>query len=192
AAAARKLRNWLDTASQALARGKDSGRLFLDLPRHLAGLKFELSESRLTLAVSGDKFAALFRPLVGEARLRAARERSLNNLKQLAFAMHTYHDAHKLLPAAASYDRQGKPLLSWRVQLLPYLEQTNLYNQFKLDEPWDSPHNKKLIAKMPPIYRSAFSRKGAEGKTVYLAPVGKDTAFSGRKGLRFPKDFPDG
>jgi hypothetical protein len=192
AAAARKLHSWLDTASPALARGKDSGRLLLDLPRHLAGLKPEVSESRLTLAVSGDQFAALFRPLISEARVRAAREQSLNNLKQLAFATHTYHDRYKILPAAASYDKQGKPLLSWRVHLLPYIEQTNLYNQFKLDEPWDSPHNKKLLAKMPSIFRSPFSRKAGEGKTVYLAPVNKDTAFSGRKGLTLPKDFPDG
>ncbi len=55
-------------------------------------------------------------------------------------------------PTAAILDKNGKPLLSWRVALLPYIEQDALYRQFKLDEPWDSEHNKKLIAQMPKIY----------------------------------------
>jgi hypothetical protein len=69
-------------------------------------------------------------------------------------------------------------------------EQTQLYNQFKLDEPWDSPHNKKLIPLIPTIYRSPTSRAAA-GKTTYLVPVGKDTIFPGVKGTRI-QEIPDG
>ncbi len=66
-----------------------------------------------------------------------------NNLKQIGLAMHSYHDVHGAFPSN-SYDKDGKPLLSWRVQILPYLEQQALYQQFKLNEPWDSPTNKPL------------------------------------------------
>ena len=61
------------------------------------------------------------------------------SLRRLALALHNYHDVHKRFPTAASYDDQGKPLLSWRVHLLPFLGQHELYRQFRLDEPWDSP-----------------------------------------------------
>jgi len=73
----------------------------------------------------------------------AQRQRSKNNLKQIAIAIHSYHDANGHLPQDIT-DKDGKPLLSWRVAILPYLEQENLYRLFKLDEPWDSEHNKKL------------------------------------------------
>ena len=83
--------------------------------------------------------------------------------------MHNYHEGRKALPPAYTLDAQGKPLLSWRVHLLPYLDEQALYKQFKLDEPWDSPHNKKLIAKMPDVFRSPVST-AKPGETVYLAP----------------------
>ncbi len=74
-----------------------------------------------------------------------------NNLKQIALAFHNVHDAYNGLPVGIA-DKSGKPGLSWRVALLPYLEQDNLYKMFKLDEPWDSPSNKKLIQYMPKTY----------------------------------------
>src|SRR5262249_1599270 len=64
--------------------------------------------------------------------LRNARMQSIENLKLLALAMHNFHDTHGRLPAAAVYSRGGRPLLSWRVTLLPYLDQDGLYKQFHL------------------------------------------------------------
>lgn len=79
---------------------------------------------------------------------------SQNDLKQMGLAMHMYHDTYNgKLPLAAISDKNGKPLLSWRVALLPFIEQGNMYNAFKLDEPWDSPHNIKLLEKMPRTYK---------------------------------------
>jgi RNA polymerase sigma factor (sigma-70 family) len=74
------------------------------------------------------------------------------NLKKLGLAMHNSHDTYGHFPLAATTDKKGKALLSWRVELLPYLEENNLYMQFKRDEPWDSPHNKKLLSKMPAVF----------------------------------------
>jgi hypothetical protein len=129
-------------------------------------------------------------PAVQKTREAAARIQSSNNLKQMALAMHNYHDTMGTLPPAYSTNKDGKPLLSWRVHLLPYIDQDPLYKEFHLDEPWDSPHNKKLIEKMPKVYRSPASN-AAPGMTNYLTVRGKDTMFPGDKGIRFA-DVTDG
>src|SRR5262249_20216865 len=93
-------------------------------------------------------------------------------------------------PPRAIFDDQGKPLLSWRVQILPFLDQEELYQQFRLDEPWDSEHNKPLIDKMPNVFSDPrFDLP--PGKTVYQAVVGPGTAFDGRQGLK-PAQIIDG
>jgi RNA polymerase sigma factor (sigma-70 family) len=106
-----------------------------------------------------------------------ARRQSMNNLKILALAMHNYHDEYGQFPPAAIYSKDGRPLLSWRVLLLPYLEQRDLFNQFKLDEPWDGPTNKKLLAKMPDIYSFAPGKDKKLEKTVYQVFTGAGTIF---------------
>ena len=103
-----------------------------------------------------------------------------NNLRQLLLAMHSYEVTHRKLPAAYMADKNGKPLLSWRVALLPYLDQQALYNQFHLDEAWDSPHNQKLIAKMPSVYSFDGSRLIKTGKTTYLGFRGANTVLGER------------
>ena len=91
-------------------------------------------------------------PAIQSSLEAARRVQCVNNLKQIALAMHNYHSANNAFPRPASLDEKGKPLLSWRVAILPYLEQQELYDKFKLDEPWDSPHNKALLKEMPPVY----------------------------------------
>jgi hypothetical protein len=130
---------------------------------------------------------------VQRMRDAAARAQGQNNLKQIALAMHNYLATYNRFPAQAAYDKNGKPMLSWRVTILPYIEQQNLYNQFHLDEPWDSEHNKKLLAKMPKIYATPQDDKTVkEHKTYYQGFFGKGAFFEGKKGLRMPADFPDG
>jgi uncharacterized protein (TIGR03067 family)/prepilin-type processing-associated H-X9-DG protein len=104
---------------------------------------------------------------------------SANNLKQIALAMHAFHDIYKRIPGQAIYSKDGKPLLSWRVAILPFIEQVDLYQQFKLDEPWDSDHNKKLIAKMPKIYVLPGLKDKSDGRTSYVVVAGPNTAFPG-------------
>jgi len=108
----------------------------------------------------------------------AGRMQSANNLKQIALAMHNFHDANNGFPAAAILDAKGKPLLSWRVAILPYIEEDNLYRQFKLDEPWDSAHNKKLLPLMPRTYAPPIRGKPlVENATYYQVFTGPDTVF---------------
>jgi RNA polymerase sigma factor (sigma-70 family) len=121
----------------------------------------------------------------------AAKHRSMNNLMQLALAMHNYHAANGQFPPAAIYRIDGKPLLSWRVLLLPYLDQRNLFSQFKLDEPWDGPTNKKLLAKMPEIYASPRGKAKETHSTIYQVFTGPGTIFPGPKASRIA-DITDG
>jgi hypothetical protein len=98
-----------------------------------------------------------------------------------------YYDAKKALPAHATYSADGKPLLSWRVQILPYIEEQDLYNKFHLDEPWDSENNRALIARMPQVFANPNLPNGT-GKTNYLAVLAKECVFDGTaKGATFPK-----
>ena len=119
---------------------------------------------------------------VVSARDDSSVRRNVNNMQQVAFAMLVYHDMNKSLPPAV-VERDGKPLLSWRVLLLPYLDDPkakSLYDEFHLDEPWDSAHNRPLVAKMPDVYKSPNS-KHTDGRTVYLTPRGEKTAFPGTR-----------
>jgi hypothetical protein len=92
-----------------------------------------------------------------------------------ALAIHCYESVNGHLPPAAVKDKQGHPLYSWRVLILPYLEEDNLYEQFHLDEPWDSPHNLTLLEKMPKFYDSPFGGRDGNGMTRYQVPVGPGT-----------------
>jgi Protein of unknown function (DUF1559) len=134
----------------------------------------------LVLSLEEKDVAATLKPIVAKARNTVENKNSANNLKQIGLAIHNYHDVHKHFPTVANFDKAGKPLLSWRVHLLPFLDQVELYKEFHLDEPWDSEHNKKLIEKMPGVYRRSKNKELAKaGKTTYLAPVGEHMMFTG-------------
>jgi hypothetical protein len=114
-------------------------------------------------------------PAVQSSRSAARHARSMNNLKQLALAMLNYHDAHGNLPPAILYGPDGKTPYSWRVALLPHLEQQSLYDQYKFDEPWDGPHNRKLLDQIPDVF--CFPDNVAGRKLAYFALVGPETLF---------------
>jgi hypothetical protein len=86
----------------------------------------------------------------------------------------------------------GKPLLSWRVALLPFLGEEKLYRQFRLHEAWDSPHNKKLLAKIPRVYAPPGGKKNEEGLTYYQVFVGPGAIFVKHQATPFPAGIPDG
>jgi len=130
----------------------------------------------------GTASIGLLLPAVQKVREAAARMQSSNNLKQIALALHGYHDANGHLPPAAITDpKTGKKLLSWRVAILPYIEQDNLYKQFKLDEPWDSPNNKKWgeIAVKTYVDSRVPAPDGKLNRTYYKVFTGKGAMFDG-------------
>lgn len=103
----------------------------------------------------------------------AARALSQKKLSQIATASHNFFNECEAAPIANICDDRDKPLLSWRVRLLPYLNQKELYDQFKLDEPWDSEHNKKLIPRMPKVFVVPTAKQAKPGFTYYQTFVGK-------------------
>ncbi|HZL89302.1 MAG TPA: DUF1559 domain-containing protein [Pirellulaceae bacterium] len=108
-----------------------------------------------------------------------------NNLKQFAIALLSYHDRYGTLPPAYVADQNGRPMHSWRVLILPFMEQQALYNLYRFDEPWDGPNNSKLLKyglpynKCPSVDANGPAKKDTE--TNYLVVVGPKTAFPGDK-----------
>lgn len=134
-------------------------------------------------------------PAIQKVREAASRTRSTNNLKQIGLALHNYHDANGRFPPAFVVDKAGKPLYSWRVLILPYIEQDAIYKKWKLDEPWDSPNNKPLSELVIQIFNDP-SRE-ASSKTPYRVFFGNGAMFDAGKpgpqanGTRIP-DVTDG
>jgi len=124
-----------------------------------------------------------------------ARKASQANLKRIGLALHNYSGVNNILPfpgigagGQALRNATDKPLLSWRVALLPYVEEQTLYKQFHLDEPWDSEHNKQLVALMPQVFAMPGGQ-AAMGQTHYRIFTGPKALKSG---MRIPASFPDG
>jgi hypothetical protein len=96
----------------------------------------------------------------------------VENLLKIGLALHQHHDDLGSFPKAAITDKQGRPGLSWRVAILPFLGEKLLYDKFKLDEPWDSPHNKALLSEMPEVFACPSVRRSDKSITHYCAFVG--------------------
>jgi len=143
----------------------------------------------VTVAVIG-VLVALLLPAVQAAREAARRNQSINNMKQIIIALMNNMDTQTKYPANAIYSAEGKPLLSWRVQILPYIEEKALFDEFHLDEPWDSEHNRALIPRMPAVFQNP--NVADEGKTNYLAVVGPGCIFDGTPNGTSIVDIKDG
>ncbi len=136
---------------------------------------------------------ALLLPAVGSGP-PSRRMLCANNLKQIGIALHTYHDAFGCFPPAYVADKDGKPLRSWRVLLLPFLEQEPLYRLYRFDEPWDGPNNRKVaaLAKDFDVFSCpAQAPGGLVGETSYVAVIGPHTAFPGETCVSM-QDIKDG
>ena len=144
----------------------------------------------ITSPTTSGVLVALLLPAVQSAREAARRAQCVNNCKQMLLAMHNYHSANNTFPRDFT-DADGKPLLSWRVALLPYLEQAELYNKFKLDEPWDGPHNKELLKEMPAVFRCPSRRGPDPSTTTYRGFNGPGAMFETDKAITIA-DVTDG
>ncbi len=124
----------------------------------------------------------------------ASRMAQRNRMKHLALAMHNFHNDYRGFPPAAGFDDDGKKLLSWRVYLLPYLgdEAAKLYKEFRLNEPWDSKHNRGLIKRMPTVFGDQAGLVKDAGKTRFVAAVGRGFVFDGGREGRAIREIRDG
>jgi hypothetical protein len=134
-----------------------------------------------------------FKGAVTKVTDAADRMASNNNMKEIGLAVLTYEGEKHDFPTN-TYGPDGKPLLSWRVHILPYMGEDALYKQFKLDEPWDSPNNRRLLDQMPVVYATPAERNGRApkgNKTYYRGFAGAGGAFSRRDPAAKGKPGPD-
>jgi hypothetical protein len=127
----------------------------------------------------------------GERWGHARRAQCANNLKQIALALVNYHDAFGSLPPAYIADAHGRPMHSWRVLILPFLEQRSLYDQYDFREPWNGPNNSKLLGRMPSAFDCPSRKSHPTGVTSYVAITGPGTMFPGARSSKFT-DVRDG
>jgi hypothetical protein len=134
----------------------------------------------------------LLLPAVPAARESTRRMQCTNHMKQICLAFHNYHDKHGHLPPAYTVDEDGKPLHSWRVLILPFIEEITLYDKIRLDEPWDSEYNRQFHAEAPrifqcPSYSSNDLTVPVPSGCFYSIIYGAETPFTGSQ----PKNFED-
>jgi len=134
---------------------------------------------------------ALVFPVCGQIHVAAMGSQNVDNFRRIGSAISRYHDQKGGLPSAAIRSADGRPLLSWRVAMLPYLGEEALFTRFRLDEAWDSANNRALLPLMPDVYRYARVSQAPRDQTFVQVLVGPGTAFE-RDGLKMPDDFPDG
>jgi prepilin-type processing-associated H-X9-DG protein len=103
----------------------------------------------------------------------------VNNLKQIALALHNYHEKYGTFPPAFIADEIGRPMHSWRVLLLPFLEEQSLYEQYDFREPWDSPKNINLLGKMPQFFACPSWSSSRTDLASYVAITDPGTMFPG-------------
>jgi hypothetical protein len=167
-----QMNQWLDIGSKLLAeengriaRGGQQATLTITTPLDLSG------------PVQG------LLPAIRRAREEARQVQSMNNLRQIALAMFNFESNRRRFPAATLLGPDGTTPHSWRVAILPYLGYQQLYDRYRLNEPWDSEHNRELINEIPPIYRHPFDDPTSTN-TSYFVLTGPDTIFFNNEGTR--------
>jgi hypothetical protein len=175
------IRSWVD------ADGNEMEARFVQMFGGVVTLRNAANKESLALLNSlSEDDQKYVRNLIDAAKAeRKAREESSQSpeaqiqapLRMIGAGVSTYGMQHRNFVGPYSLDAEKQPLLSWRVHILPYVGAGDLYLLFRMDEPWDSPHNKQLIQYMPECYRAVGSQAD-QGKTNFLAVVGNDCIFS--------------
>lgn len=121
------------------------------------------------MLLCGGVMVALLVPAIGAARQAAARMQTGNNMKVIGLALHNYHADYHSLPPAYLTDASGNPTLSWRVLLLPYMNEKPLYDQFDLSQAWNSPANAALTSRRPSTFAKPNDDKLPADHTTFVA-----------------------
>lgn len=152
------------------------------LESFLNSKKLTRASRQITLTLKGDatdqvdSIIGLLAPAVGGARQAAQRAQQTNNFKQIMLAMHNYHAVNQHFPPVVVIDPASGAERSWRIELLPYLDQSALYDRYRKDQPWDSEANKAVLAMMPGVFRHATTAEGTTNTSIFAA-VGKGLVF---------------
>lgn len=162
----------------------DSKKMLMELhaagTKLLEGVKGKTEGTTVSVSTSipiEDDLIASISGMLGVVKRGAERSQSANNLKLIALSFHNFHDAYRQFPnTTLSPNAEHKFPVSWRVMILPWIEQDALYREYRFDEPWDGPNNSKLLAKMPATYRHPDAPADST-VTSYVALSGDETIF---------------
>ncbi len=138
----------------------------------------ERAKRRITGCLFISAIACMF--LVGRCAQRphTPRPGCYPSLRQIGIALLCYHDQYGAYPPAVTRDETGRAMHSWRVLILPFVEEDYLYRQYDFSQPWDSPHNRKLLETMPRIFRCSQIATRSPGRTPFLAVVEPSGSWS--------------
>ncbi len=179
------VRNLMDQARQEMRDPNSNQAQFRDLLDDVVdplidSVQFETQGERVFGTAGVDDDRSLIVGTVANAfvsaRVAASRAVDQNNLKQIGLALHNYYAAYDHLPPAVLTSENGTPY-SWRVEILPFIEQGFLYDRYDTNLPWNHPTNLKVLKSMPRMYRSPLD-SDASTNTGYAAVVGPDTAIA--------------
>ena len=167
--------NGIATGMQKIANIDSLKKNLPEFSKWLAALPgvSSVEQNRMTIELVSDRFdnaAAAIAAPVNQFLRQSRFSKSVSKLRKIVLAMHNYHDAYGTMPPAYSVDEEGKPLLSWRVLILPFLDQNSLYKEFNLKEPWDSEANRLATSTIPAVYED-----GLENKTRMQVVTGAET-----------------
>jgi prepilin-type processing-associated H-X9-DG protein len=140
---------------------------------------FEITPSGLFATIFFIGVVVLFLFPVWESPTTSRRAICVDNMKQIGLGLHNYHDVHKKFPSIITCDKSGKPLFSWLVEILPNMEYGTLYDALKKDEPWNSPHNAKLLSKLriSEFVCPSVRQEEKDFSTNYVAIIGPGTIW---------------
>jgi hypothetical protein len=160
--------------------------------------QIERKSEKLQVSLKSDNaslsraMAVVVAPAIRASNRAAERAAFGNNVKYVMLALHSYHDVYGHFPPAIVIDKESGVARSWRVEILPYIEQVDLYNEYRKNEPWDSEANKKVLAKMPPLYRHLSQPKDSVFTSLFAA-YGAGTMFEKKNGVTIGlRDVTDG
>jgi hypothetical protein len=175
---------------------EEAGGVYKPINDLLRSAQVDTQGARVRLRASmvlDSRLPALIVRQVQAARIATKQNVSRQNLREIALAIHNHHDRFKRFPASSNAttkaNAEGQPC-SWRVMILPYLEEETLYNAYHFDEPWDSENNKEILAKMPEVFRHPLDAVDSTN-TSYFALTGPSTVFYNDKGTAI-KEIADG
>ena len=177
--------------SSAAQRLQELGQQYVQL--FLPDAQVTAQDRTVSLELDAQSLRALLPAVTRAGASGQASTQQSNRLKQVMLGMHNFHNSYRGFPPRMTVGEAGTPLLSWRVHLLPFINQQVLYDQFHLDEPWDSPHNIKLLAQIPVTYQIPEPTDLKPGFTCVELPLCEGSFWSGQKvGLLGLQDITDG
>lgn len=160
------------------------------LEKQMMTMQFLFLSSRSEMLA--DYLASLFMPNNEAVQRAFHRVQCCNRVQRITLAMLLYEKNHGRLPPAYTVDKDGEPLHSWRVLLLPYMGEKaeKLYERIQLDEPWNSLHNQKFHTAAVEFYQCP-SAELKPGQTIYSVVTGEKTAFQPGEGKKLDQFGPE-